>query len=41
MASNTGITDFMKMTVIRFYQTWQAICAVSERRRQQIENQKR
>ena len=36
MASNTGIVDMMRMTVTRFYQTWQAICAVCERRNRQL-----
>ncbi len=41
MASYTSITDFMNMTVMRFYETWQAICAVCERRNKHIKEMQR
>lgn len=40
MASNTSITDLMGMTIIRFYETWQAIRNICERKRQAYENLK-
>lgn len=40
MASNTSITDFMHMTVIRFYETWQAIAAINERRAEKLKEKK-
>lgn len=30
--SGTSVTDYMNMPVLRFYETWQAICSVCERR---------
>lgn len=30
--SETPVTAYMNMPVLRFYETWQAICAVCERR---------
>lgn len=30
--SGTPVTDYLNMPVLRFFKTWQAICAVSERR---------
>ncbi len=32
MNSNTSVTGYLGMTVGRFYDTWQALCEVSERR---------
>ena len=40
MASNTSITDMMNLSVIRFYETWQAIRSVNERRRKAYEELK-
>ena len=30
--SNTPVTAYYDMPVLRFYEVWQAICAVAERR---------
>ena len=32
MFSNTPVTAYLEMPVLRFYEVWQAICAVLERR---------
>ena len=32
MASNTSVKDYLDMPVLRFYETWQAIRAVCERK---------
>lgn len=30
--SNTSVPEYLNMTALRFYETWQAICAINERR---------
>ena len=32
--SSTAVTDYLGMPVMRFYETWEAICDVYERRAQ-------
>lgn len=32
MYSNTPVTAYLDMPVLRFFEVWQAICAVAERR---------
>ena len=38
--SGTAVTDYMNMPILRFYETWQAICAVYERRANDAEKQR-
>lgn len=35
--SGTSVTDYLNMPILRFYETWQAICAVYERRANEAE----
>lgn len=39
--SNTSVTDYLGMPTLRFYETWQAICAVYEQRAQHREEAER
>ena len=32
--SNTAVTDYLGMPILRFFETWEAICAVLERKAQ-------
>lgn len=36
--SNTPVTSYLEMPVLRFFEVWQAICAVAERRSKAINN---
>lgn len=36
--SNTPVTAYYDMPVLRFFEVWQAICAVAERRNKAIKN---
>jgi len=36
--SNTPVTAYLEMSVLRFFEVWQAICAVAERRSKAISN---
>ena len=39
--SNTAVTDYLKMPVLRFYETWQAICECCERKAQAMKEQRK
>ena len=32
MATNTAVTDYLRLPVPRFFEIWQAICSVYERK---------
>ena len=34
ISSNTPVTDYMDMKILRFYETWEAICNVYQKREQ-------
>ena len=38
--SNTSVKEYMDMPVLRFYDIWQAICAVCERRAKAMQERK-
>ena len=40
MNSNTPVTAYMDMPVLRFYDTWQAICSVHEKRAEAMRAQR-
>ena len=39
MNSSTPVTEYLRMPVYRFYEFWQALCAVSKRRAQEMREQ--
>lgn len=45
ISSNTPVTDYMNMKILRFYETWEAICSVyqkkAQRQKQAADNAKR